>query len=388
MLKALLRRRFAPGLVSLTTLALGAVAAMAAGPALADEEPGAVYVLSNQAAGNSVWVYARHENGELSFTGSVATGGLGTITPPPPNGAPGIDPLFSQGALVYHDGLLIVVNAGSNDISLFRAEDDELRLLDRVPSGGVTPTGVAVRGGLVYVQNAGGTPNISGFVIDASHRHLNPLPNSTIALPGGTAAGPGEVSFAAHGDFLVVTEKGTNLIDTFRVDGHGRATLASSSASVGNVPFGFSVTQSENLVVADAGSGAVSSYKVRRDGSLLTVSGAVSLNGQTAPCWLVTTANGRYAFTGNAGTQSISTLSVTRDGSVSLLQGVAASTNGAALDLGLTADSRFLYVRSAQGAHASLPGTVSGFKVGHDGSLTAINSLSNLPPGAQGIAAR
>lgn len=381
-------RRLKHRLVSLTTLSFGVAAAMASALAQADEAQGSVYVLSNQAAGNQVFVYARHADGELTFDGSVSTGGTGTITPPPPNGAPGIDPLGSQGSLVYHDGLLIAVNAGSNDISLFRAEDEKLTLLDRVPSGGVRPTSVAVRGGLVYVQNAGGTPNISGFVLDEFHRHLTPLPNSTVALPGGTAAGPGEVSFAAHGDLLVVTEKGTNLIDTFRLDWHGHPTLASSSASTGNTPFGFSVTQSENLVVADAGSGAVSSYKLSHDGSLQPVGAAVSLNGQTASCWLVTTASGRYAFTGNAGTQSISALSVSPAGTVTLLNAVAASTNGAALDLGLTGDSRFLFVRSAQGANASLPGTVSGYKVGQDGSLIAVNSLSNLPAGAQGIAVR
>ena len=388
MLNSFSGRRVGRGLVSLTTLSVAVAAAMTSSLAQADEVSGAVYVLSNHAAGNEVLVYGRHENGELTFNGSVSTGGTGTITPPPPNGAAGIDPLASQGALVYHDGLLLVVNAGSNDISLFRADDDDLTLLDRVPSGGVRPTGVTLRGGLVYVQNAGGTPNISGFVLDASHRHLSPLPNSTVPLPGGTAAGPGEVSFAAHGDLLVVTEKGTNLIDTFRLDGHGRPTLASSSASTGNTPFGFAVTHSENLIIADAGSGAVSSYKLLHDGSLRPIGGAVSLNGQTASCWLVTTSNGRYAFTGNAGTQSISALSVAPSGAATLVNGVAAATNGAALDLGLTGDSRFLYVRSAQGANASLPGTVSGFKVGHDGSLTAVNSFSNLPAGAQGLAVR
>jgi 6-phosphogluconolactonase len=207
-------------------------------------------------------------------------------------------------------------------------------------------------------------------------------------LPGGTSAGPGEVSFAAHGEVLVVTEKGTNLIDTFRLDWRGRPTLASSTASGGNTPFGFSVTHSKNLIVADAGSGAVSSYKLREDGSLQTIDAAVSLNGQTASCWLVTTANGRFAFTGDAGSEAISALSVSPSGNVALLKGVAASTNGAALDLGFTEDGRFLYVRSAQGANASLPGTVSGFKVGQDGSLTAVNSLSNLPAGADGIAVR
>jgi 6-phosphogluconolactonase len=55
-----------------------------------------------------------------------------------------------------------VVNAGSDELSLFAVQPDGLRLADRVGSGGSKPTSVAVRGTLVCVLN-NGTSNISGF---------------------------------------------------------------------------------------------------------------------------------------------------------------------------------------------------------------------------------
>ena len=60
--------------------------------------------------------------------------------------------LASAGSVVLSDDgrWLLVVNAGSDEVSLFAVEPDGLRLADRVPSGGSKPTSVAVSGGLVY----------------------------------------------------------------------------------------------------------------------------------------------------------------------------------------------------------------------------------------------
>ena len=79
----------------------------------AEDDPGAVYVLTNQTA-NSVLVFTRAADGTLSFSGNFATGGAGAGT--------GADPLGSQGSLVLDRGhqRLFAVNAGSNDVSVFR----------------------------------------------------------------------------------------------------------------------------------------------------------------------------------------------------------------------------------------------------------------------------
>jgi 6-phosphogluconolactonase len=49
--------------------------------------------------------------------------------------------------------------------------------------------------------------------------------------------------------------------------------------------------------------------------------------------------------------------------------------------MALSRDSRFLYVREGNG-------TVGGFRVEVDGSLTRVTSATGVPSGAQGIAAR
>jgi len=370
-------------LLAIAATALVALASMQQAEAA---QGGAVYVLSNQEAGNTVQVYHRAADGTLSFARSVPTGGLGTITPPPPPGAAGIDPLASQGSVVYKDGLLLAVNAGSNEISLFRANEDSLELVDKVPSGGVMPTSISVRGNLVYVVNAAGTPNATAFRLDRQHGRLRALPGSTVALPGGAGAKPGEVAIGPDSETLIVTEKGTNMVDSFVLDDAGYASHGKTILAPGKVPFGFDITRRGYLVVAEAGSGSASSYDIETGGTLKPVSSAVSLQGQTAPCWVITTPDGRYAYTGNAGTQTIGSYAIGADGTLTLITGAAAALGASALDLGITRAGDFLYVREALGANPGLPGDISGFHVEADGSLTHVNTVVDVPPGAQGIA--
>ena len=63
--------------------------------------------------------------------------------------------------------LLLAVNAGSSEISVFKVIDDRLILRDRVSSRGLFPNSVALFGDLVYVLNAkGSSPHINGFRLD------------------------------------------------------------------------------------------------------------------------------------------------------------------------------------------------------------------------------
>jgi len=114
----------------------------------------AVYVQTNDATGNEVIEFSRTEDGALTPQGRYSTGGRGTGSPH----------LASAGSVVLSDDgqWLLVVNAGSDDLSLFTVQPDGPRLADRAGSGGSKPTSVAVSGALVYVLN-NGTPSISGF---------------------------------------------------------------------------------------------------------------------------------------------------------------------------------------------------------------------------------
>jgi hypothetical protein len=85
-----------------------------------NDNPGAVYVLSNSASGNEVLMYNRSSKGSLSVGNSFATGGNG-------NGSG----LGSQGSLILQENYLYAVNAGSNEVTVFRVGDDQLTLVDK-----------------------------------------------------------------------------------------------------------------------------------------------------------------------------------------------------------------------------------------------------------------
>ncbi len=342
-----------------------------------DGNAGAVYVATNSPAGNEVLAFPRAADGSLAAPAAFATGGAGT------GGG-----LGNQGAVVLaHDNRrLLVVNAGSNEISVFAVSRDGLELLDRVGSGGDRPVSIAVFRRLVYVLNAGGTGNITGFRLDARGR-LHSITNSTRPLSSG-AAGAAQVSFSPGGGLLVVTEKATNTISTYTVGADGLATGPSAQPSVGATPFGFAFSRTGTLVVSEAfggapGASALSSYRAGVSGALGVISASVGTT-ETAACWVVITRSGRFAYTSNTGSNTISGYALSRDGALRLLDddGVTAATGSGPIDLALTTSSRFLY--SLDGAS----GAIGAFGVQPDGGLVTLPGAGGLPAGANGLAAR
>jgi 6-phosphogluconolactonase (cycloisomerase 2 family) len=231
------------------------------------------------------------------------------------------------------------------------------------------------------VLDAGGTGSIAGFTIDRDG--LTPIPGSTRSLGVGASA-PAQVAFSPDGRTLVVTEKTSSSIDTYAVGHDGTPSTAAAFASAGTTPFGFDFDDDGDLLVSEAGTGSASSYDVG-DGGRLSVVTAALATGQAAPCWLVAGKDGRYAYTANGGSGTITGFSVGHDGSLALLDpsGVTANLGAGShpLDEAITGDGRFLY-NLTDGLHV-----LSGFRIGPDGSLAAAGSASGLPVGAAGIAA-
>src|SRR5262245_66521630 len=60
---------------------------------------------------------------------------------------------------------LFVVNAGSNNVSVFDVLPHGLRLVDLASSGGTMPISVTVHRNLVYLLNADSRNNIIGFTL-------------------------------------------------------------------------------------------------------------------------------------------------------------------------------------------------------------------------------
>ena len=355
-------------------------------PAPRPLQVGAVYVLTNQ-VDNAVAVFHRASNGMLRPAGQFSTGGAGDPVAIPPD--PPVDPLASQGALILSEGsqFLFAVNAGSNQISVFRARRLGLELLHVVDSGGVRPISLTVHENLLYVLNEGGTPNITGFSV-GDDGTLTPLAGSTRPLIGAAAADPAQVSFDLNGTVLVVTEKAGNRLDTYTVDENGLPGAPIDNPSDGMTPFGFSFNNDNFLIVSEAFGGtpnasAASSYSASADGTLSVISGSVA-NSQTASCWVVIPNNGNIAFVSNTGNGTISSYSIGGDGSLSLLNPVAANTgmNSAPRDMALSVNSKFLFVQTGGGV------SVTVFRIAQNGSLALLDTVGGLPFGAQGIAAK
>ena len=350
---------------------LAAAIALPAATITAASAPGAIYVLTNSPAGNSVLVYNRGGDGSLSPAGSYATGGAGS-------GAG----LGSQGAVVVSDDqrLLFAVNAGSHSVSSFRIRPKGLELVATAASGGTMPISVAFRGGLLYVLNAGAPNNVSGFMVSPKGA-LTPLAGSTRPLSG-AATGPAQVAFSDDGDAVIVTEKATNIIDTYTVDGDGYLTGPFVHVSSGPTPFGFAVTKRDTVFVSEAGpGGGASSYNLKSNGALDSASPNV-MTGQAAACWAVVTKNGRYGYVSNAGTGNISGFAIDQDGSISLrdASGVTAVTGANPTDMAVSHDSQFLYARVAGLSRIAI------FRIGSDGSLSALPPLTGTPAGVAGLA--
>jgi 6-phosphogluconolactonase len=181
---------------------------------------------------------------------------------------------------------------------------------------------------------------------------------------------------------LVITEKASSSIETFFVD-HDVPDSAAVFASTGGTPFGFDFDKHGNLLVSNA-TGSAWSYSLSHEGRVNVISGAVQTS-QAAPCWLVTSQDGRYTYTANGGGGTISGFGVGNDGSLTVLTPGGATadlgTGSHPLDESVTGDGRYLY-NLTDGLHR-----ISGFAIGKVGGLTSAGFIGSLPVGAAGIAA-
>jgi hypothetical protein len=368
-------------------LAAAAGLAAFAGPAQAADVPGtagavppAVFVQTDNPAGNQVIAFARQPDGQLSQEEVVSTGGLG-------GAAAGASNLASQGSLTYDPGhhLLFAVNAGSDTISVLSVEGSHVRLDQVLGSGGEFPDSIAVRGNLVYVVNAGGAGSVSGFWIFG--QFVLPIPGSTRSLgldnanPPNFHTGPGQVIFSPNGsELLVSTKESTNSIDVFQVGPSGYLSAAPTvNPDDSSGPFSFATTPSGQLVVAEVALSALHAFAFGPDGTLTSLAPSLP-DGQVAQCWVIA-AEGFY-YVANAGSADLSEYTVAADGTPSLVAPVAAKTATGSIDLTASADGKYLYAEAGGGG-----GTVFEFQINSDGSLSPIGTVPGLGADIEGIAA-
>jgi DNA-binding beta-propeller fold protein YncE len=353
-------------------------AALAAGPAAAHERPtaGAVFVQTDNPAGNTVVAYARGADGGLRQADSYRTGGLGGVL-----AGSVVDHLASQGSLTYDRdrGLLYAVNAGSDTITVFGVDGNRLVRRQVLPSFGDFPVSIATNGRLVYVLNARRGGSIQGYVRAAGflvpiprwHRRLGLDPTAT---PEFTHT-PGQVAFSPNGDQLIVTTKANgNAVDVFGIDRSGAPSARPATTTLPDaVPFAVDFDDHGNLALSEAGPNAVATFTLGGDGTLSKIAEAPT--GQAATCWIIDVGGRLYVSNAGSGTVSVFDSALAPIG--------LTPTRGGTVDTAASADERFLYVQTGA------DGGVDAFRVTADGTLAPVGSVT-VPgaTGGEGIAAR
>jgi 6-phosphogluconolactonase len=246
-----------------------------------NDTQGAVYLQTNDADKNEIVAYGRGADGSLARIGDYETGGRGSGEPHLP----------SQSSVVLsEDGrYLLVVNAGSDEITLFAVESDGLRVSDRVASGGATPTSIAVRGRLVYVLN-NASASIDGFLIvteafggdigkAAASSYAIAGPGELKPVSGSVGDGRSEVCWAAvtnDGRFVFVTNFGDCTISSYSIGEDGGIELAeavAASTRLGKAGIRDEAISSDGrfLYALDADAQQVHGWSVGVDGRLMEI---------------------------------------------------------------------------------------------------------------------
>jgi 6-phosphogluconolactonase len=342
---------------------------------------GYLYTESNATSQNEILCYRQHSDGSLSLEATVASGGTGV------GAFQGLG-LDGQGALALSNNneWLFAVNAGSNSVSSFKVHNDgSITLMDTKSSGGTAPISVCCHRNVVYVVNVSSS-DICGFTMDAAGM-LTMIPGSNLPLSGANVMAA-QIAFSPNGDYLYVTERATNLITSFSVDGSGMAAVHASTPATGVTPFGFCHARDNYMIVSNAtapggmpvpNGSTCTSYGGSNHGNLNPQNGAVP-NNQTAACWVADTRFGRFAYVTNTATNNISSYYVSPWGSIYLIH--AAITSGAGpIDIIVAGNNYYVYNLN------SMDNTITGYHRTALGGLSLVGTTPNLPDFATGLVA-
>ena len=142
------------------------------------------------------------------------------------------------------------------------------------------------------------------------------------------------------------------------------------------VPFAITFDPAGHLVIADAGTNALSTFTLGSDGTVTLIDSVGT--GQAATCWVALAGGTLYAS--NAGSANVSGYTSSASGQLTLLGQTA--TDPGTVDAAATPDGAFLYVQTGGN------GIVDEFSVGTGGSLTSVGSATVAgAAGGEGIAA-
>ena len=296
--KAIPRRIRAAAAGALGLAAAGGLAAFA-GPASAADLPGtaggappAVFVQTDNPAGNQVIALAQRPDGQLSQEQVVSTGGLGGIEAATPAGFGG---LASAGSLTYDPGhhLLFAVNAGSDTISVLSVEGSHVRLDQVLGSGGEFPNSIAVP-----------------FQVGPSG-----LLSTAPAVTPDDSNGPFSLAFTPSGQ-LAVAEVAPSALHTFAFGPSGTLTSLSASVPDGQVAQCWVIAADGFYYAANTGSANLSEYTVAADGTPSLVAPVAVTTTGAGPEDLAASANGKYLYDEVGAVGAVDEFRINSDGSL------------------------------------------------------------------------
>ena len=350
-----------------------------------------VYTSSNEAAGNRVIAFDIDKpSGQLVEIGSFDTRGTGT-------GAP----LGNQAAMATDasDRWMFVTNAGDGSVTSFRLQPDGLQFVNRVNSRGHSAISVTVFGTLVYVLNEGSGEssdppnerydNISGFRFNNVGR-LQYINGSTRILNRSRLTAPAQIGFNKSGTVLLITEKATNMLTTYRmISGDRPAFRSLKRPSAVPTPFGFEFGDRDYVFITEANGGAqgvTASYRIDR--ATGEVSSLVDLIDQgNATCWTILSSDQTIGYSINTGSGSISPYRINFNGTLEPFfpqsPNAAFFTGTAPRDAVLTQNNQFMYVLN------NGDGTIDGFRVFRLGGISGQNITPvSVPASVTGLISR
>lgn len=304
-----------------------------------------VVVTASNSTKNQLLVY--DSDGNLIET--VATQGAGGVS-------------GNSGGIEAKDGLVAVVNFGSQSVSIFERRDEQFALKQLIPTVS-SPVSVAFGEDHLYVL---GTTTVE------SHRmYWHDISASSDGVANLIKADGSAAQVGVLPGQLIMTEK-SNVIETVNLyEGAigGEPTEVMNIPSNVNAPFGL-VTRGNDAYVTIAHANEIS---LVRNGDVLTVTGSGT---QSAPCWL--TLVGPFLFSSNSPSMSVSRYAV-YGRKIVQDAAVAAKFDGNPTDIASGDGLVAVVDGNGSASHLSI------FRADEDGNLSLIKA-NTIGAGANGAA--
>lgn len=330
-----------------------------------------LYAQTNETV-NSVVHMIRNADGSISVKNRTASGGTGLNGVRPGAAAATPNSLVSQNSVIVSPDKtrLFAVNGGDSSVSVFAISQDtgDLTLMKSTRLLGTTPSSLAYRNGFLYVMFQSGANQLGAYAVQADGA-LAQLSLQNLPVTGSV---PTQVVVSPDGNFAVVSAgTGSNVVASFPMNRDGSlGTPVANTAGI-STPFAGAFASPSIYLSSDIGGRALASYAFSGAGVLNLIGSVVS--GEAAPCWLVVTPGGQFAYVGN-GAGTVSSYAVGAGGTLTLLQakaatepGVLPGVNSVSGDSWISPDGKFLYA-DYLGADK-----VVAYRIGSDGALVKIN---------------